>query len=39
MNDEDCKKQSNIKTIIELLEEAPPEKVAELLVFISSYLV
>lgn len=32
------KKQSNIKEIIELLEKSKPEKVAEILEFIKSYL-
>lgn len=38
MDSQDLKKQSNIKIIIELLEKATPEKVAEILVFVKNYL-
>lgn len=38
MNDADCKKQNNIKIIVELLEKSQPEKVAEILEFVKSYL-
>jgi len=39
MNDADRKKQNNIKIIVELLEKAQSEKVAEILEFVKSYLV
>lgn len=38
MSDADCKKQNNIKVIVELLEKSQPEKVAEILEFVKSYL-
>lgn len=38
MHDEENKKQSNIKMIVELLEASKPKKVAEILEFIKSYL-
>lgn len=38
MSDADYKKQNDIKTIVELLEDAQPEKIAEILVFIKIYL-
>ena len=38
MNDADCKKQNNIKIIVELLEKSQHEKVAEILEFVKSYL-
>ncbi len=38
MSNEVCKKQNDIKVIIELLERAHPEKVAEILIFIKNYL-
>lgn len=38
MNDADYKKQNNIKIVVELLEKSQPEKVAEILEFVKSYL-
>lgn len=36
--DEKAKKQENIRTIVELLMKAPADKVADLIVFIKSFL-
>lgn len=38
MENEESKKQSNIKIIVELLMKESPERVSELLVFIENYL-
>lgn len=38
MNGKDEQKQKDIKIIVELLEKAAPEKVADILVFIRYYL-
>lgn len=38
MENEESKKQANIEIIVELLEKQQPERVAEILVFIKTYL-
>lgn len=38
MKDNENKKQNDIEAIIAILQNAPPEKVSELLLFIKSYL-
>lgn len=38
MKDNEKKKQKDIAAIIKILQDAPPEKVSELLLFIESYL-
>lgn len=38
MDNEACKKQEDIKVIVVLLEKATPEKVADILIFVKSYL-
>lgn len=38
MKDNEKKKQNDIEAIVKILQNAPPEKVSELLLFVESYL-